>query len=164
MPTQVRLVDCPLLFEDSFSTRPATEIISAVLTCVLFLLGDLGYYDNNGRFYYVDRIKDVIKCHTFYVSPTELEDILLTHEAVQEACVVGVPNPIRGDDTTAFVVLYDSYIPSNNLADTLKILVEGKKYSLPSFCFIGTHLFLSKCASILLTQKTKTGIFFGTNK
>lgn len=109
--------------DNSSSTRKATGMKNTALT-LFFLLGDLGYYDCHGRFYYVDRIKDLIAYHSYYVSPTELEDILLSHLAVQEACVVGVPHPIRGDDATAFVVVHDTFLPSDDLGSELKMLVE----------------------------------------
>ena len=46
--------------------------------------GDLGFYDNKGWIVYVDRMKEVIKYNNNHVSPTEIEDILQKHEAVQE--------------------------------------------------------------------------------
>lgn len=111
--------------------RQMTPMTSALQT--LLFPGDLGYYDNTGRFYFVDRIKDLIKCQDGYVSPMELEDILRCHSAVQEACVVGIPHPTRCDDPTAFVVLNDSFLPSDDMADELKKFVEGRKKCLSFF-------------------------------
>ncbi|CAG2111067.1 unnamed protein product [Medioppia subpectinata] len=52
--------------------------------------GDIGHYDSRHRFFITDRLKELIKYGTKQVSPTELEQFLLTHEAVAEAVVVGV--------------------------------------------------------------------------
>jgi long-chain acyl-CoA synthetase len=69
------------------------------------LTGDVGYVDENGWFYLVDRKKDMIVASGYKVWPREVEDVLYTHEAVLEAGVVGVPNPYRGETVKAFVSL-----------------------------------------------------------
>ncbi|GBP78223.1 Luciferin 4-monooxygenase [Eumeta japonica] len=66
--------------------------------------GDLGYYDEDHYVYIVDRIKSVIKCAGFQVSPVDIEAVLLQHSAVKEAGVVGRPDPEYGELPTAFVV------------------------------------------------------------
>ena len=45
--------------------------------------GDIGYYDNKGRFYIVDRLKELIKVKGFQVAPAELEDLLRLHDGVR---------------------------------------------------------------------------------
>ncbi|KAG0434868.1 hypothetical protein HPB47_018819 [Ixodes persulcatus] len=52
--------------------------------------GDLGYYDEEGHLYLVERLKEMIKCMDNQVAPAELEQILLSHDAVKEVVVVGV--------------------------------------------------------------------------
>ncbi|GBP80390.1 Luciferin 4-monooxygenase [Eumeta japonica] len=66
--------------------------------------GDLGYYDKDEYVYFVDRIKDVINYAGFQTSPAELEAVLLQHNAVKEAGVVGRPDPEYCELPTAFVV------------------------------------------------------------
>ncbi|XP_068894968.1 luciferin 4-monooxygenase-like isoform X1 [Tenebrio molitor] len=66
--------------------------------------GDLGYFDEQGLFYVCDRLKDVIKYKCYQVSPTELENILIQHPAVEDAAVVGKPDERDGEVPTAFVV------------------------------------------------------------
>ncbi|KAL1479082.1 hypothetical protein MTO96_052159 [Rhipicephalus appendiculatus] len=66
--------------------------------------GDLGYYDHNGRFFVVERLKHIIKCQDYRVFPHELEAIINTHPAVIEACVVGIPDEEVTEAPTAFVV------------------------------------------------------------
>ncbi|XP_050559824.1 uncharacterized protein LOC126912298 isoform X5 [Spodoptera frugiperda] len=67
--------------------------------------GDIGYYDEDGYFYVVNRIKELIKFNDVSVSPAEFEDILLQHPAVREVGVVGKPHPMHGEVPVAFIVL-----------------------------------------------------------
>jgi long-chain acyl-CoA synthetase len=67
--------------------------------------GDVGYMDDRGWFYIVDRKKDQINAGGYKVWPREVEDVLYEHEAVREAAVVGVPDPYRGETVKAFVSL-----------------------------------------------------------
>ncbi|XP_052737700.1 uncharacterized protein LOC112052981 [Bicyclus anynana] len=66
--------------------------------------GDIAYYDKDGYFYIVDRIKEIIKYKAWQVPPSELEGILLQHPAVKEAGVTGTPDLLAGELPTAFVV------------------------------------------------------------
>jgi long-chain acyl-CoA synthetase len=67
--------------------------------------GDVGYMDEGGWFYIVDRKKDQINAGGYKVWPREVEDVLYEHEAVREAAVVGVPDEYRGETVKAFVSL-----------------------------------------------------------
>jgi long-chain acyl-CoA synthetase len=67
--------------------------------------GDVGYMDEAGWFYLVDRKKDQINAGGYKVWPREVEDVLYQHEAVREAAVVGVPDEYRGETVKAFVSL-----------------------------------------------------------
>ena len=67
--------------------------------------GDVGYMDERGWFYIVDRKKDQINAGGYKVWPREVEDVLYEHEAVREAAVVGVPDEYRGETVKAFVSL-----------------------------------------------------------
>jgi long-chain acyl-CoA synthetase len=67
--------------------------------------GDVGRLDADGWFFIVDRIKDMIVAGGFKVWPRDVEDALYTHPAVQEAAVVGAPDPYRGETVVAHVVL-----------------------------------------------------------
>jgi long-chain acyl-CoA synthetase len=66
--------------------------------------GDVGYCDDDGYVYLVDRAKDLIIVSGFNVSPAEVEDALLTHPDLVEVGVVGVPHPHTGEAVKAFVV------------------------------------------------------------
>ncbi|MEU3775066.1 AMP-binding protein [Streptomyces sp. NPDC032472] len=67
--------------------------------------GDVGFMDEDGWVYVVDRKKDMINASGFKVWPREVEDVLYTHPAVREAAVVGVPDPYRGESVKAYVSL-----------------------------------------------------------
>ncbi len=69
------------------------------------LTGDLGYMDENGYFYVVDRKKDMIIAGGFNIYPREIEEVLYEHEDVVEAVAAGVPDPYRGETVKAFIVL-----------------------------------------------------------
>lgn len=66
--------------------------------------GDLARMDEKGYFYIVDRMKELINCSGFKVYPRQVEEVLYSHPGVQEAAVVGVPDPYRGESVKAFVV------------------------------------------------------------
>ncbi|KAI4469977.1 long-chain-fatty-acid--coa ligase [Holotrichia oblita] len=66
--------------------------------------GDVGYYDEEGFFYIVDRLKELIKYKGYQVPPAELEAVLLTNSKIKEVAVVGVPDADAGELPLAFVV------------------------------------------------------------
>src|SRR2546426_9723297 len=67
--------------------------------------GDVGYADEEGHFFIVDRAKELIKYKGFQVAPAELEAVLLTHPAVADAAVIPCPDEEAGEGPKAFVVL-----------------------------------------------------------
>jgi long-chain acyl-CoA synthetase len=71
--------------------------------------GDLGYMDEKGYFYIVDRKKDMIIASGFNIYPREIEEVLYEHPAVQEAVVAGVPDPYRGETVKAYIVLKEGH-------------------------------------------------------
>lgn len=70
-----------------------------------FYTGDMGYMDEEGYFYIVDRKKDMIIAGGYNIYPREVEEVLFEHPAIQEVAVVGVPDPYRGETVKAFVVV-----------------------------------------------------------
>jgi long-chain acyl-CoA synthetase len=67
--------------------------------------GDIATMDEDGYFYIVDRKKDIILTAGFNVYPREVEEILYQHPKVLEAAVIGLPDRVRGEKVTAYVVL-----------------------------------------------------------
>lgn len=67
--------------------------------------GDVAHFDSDGHIYIVDRIKELIKFKGFQVPPAELEGLLLTHPAIADSAVIGIPDPECGEIPKAFVTL-----------------------------------------------------------
>ncbi len=85
-----------------------------------FHTGDIGYMDEDGYTYLIDRIKDLIICSGFKVYPRMIEEAILLHPAVSEVTVIGVPDEYRGESPKAFVVLAkNSTLKAKELHDFL---------------------------------------------
>lgn len=84
--------------------------------------GDVGHIDADGHVFLVDRIKDLIICSGFNVYPRVIEEALMTHEAVEETNVIGVPDAYRGEAPVAFVKLREGM--SANEADLKRFLAD----------------------------------------
>ncbi len=67
--------------------------------------GDVGFMDEQGWYYVVDRAKDQINVAGYKVWPREVEDVLYGHPAIREVAVIGIPDPYRGETVKAFVSL-----------------------------------------------------------
>jgi len=67
--------------------------------------GDLGYMDEEGYVFIVDRKKDLIKTSGYQVWPREIEEVISLHPAVAEVGVAGVPDPIKGEVAKAWIIL-----------------------------------------------------------
>jgi len=66
--------------------------------------GDMGYFDEDGSLFIVDRIKEIIKVKGYQVAPAELEALLLTHPQIVDAGVIPIPDPNAGEVPIAYVV------------------------------------------------------------
>jgi len=75
--------------------------------------GDMGYINNDGLFFFVQRLKRLIIVSGYNVFPSHIEDVLEKHEAVLSCCVVGIPHPYKIQVPKAYIVLNESY--KNNL-------------------------------------------------
>jgi len=87
--------------------------------------GDIGKMDDEGYVALVGRKKEVIKVSGFSVFPAEIENILCKHPAVAEACVVGVPDAIRGQIPKAFVILKPEYKGKTSLDEITRWLKQN---------------------------------------
>lgn len=76
-----------------------------------FHTGDIGYADEDGYFFIVDRVKELIKYKGYQVAPAELEALLLSHPAIADAAVIPSPDEEAGEIPKAFVVLKEAITP-----------------------------------------------------
>lgn len=88
--------------------------------------GDLGVMDDEGFVYFKQRIKRMIVTSGYNVYPSQIENVLDSHEAVRMSCVIGVPDPYKIQKVKAFVVLKDGYEDSPELRDA--IMEHCRKY------------------------------------
>ena len=97
-----------------------------------FLTGDIGYMDDDGYFYLVDRKKDMIISGGFNVYPQMIEQAIYEHPAVHEVIVIGIPDDYRGEAAKAFVKLRAGANPFT--LDELKGFLAGKlgKHEIPA--------------------------------
>ena len=99
------LIHAPQNFLGYWNDPGATEAAIVTLDGKPFLrTGDIGRYDAEGYFFITDRRKRMVNCSGFKVWPTEVEAMMHDHPAVAEVCVVGRPDPRRGESVVAYVV------------------------------------------------------------
>jgi long-chain acyl-CoA synthetase len=95
----------PQVMKGYWNKKEDTE---ATLKDGWLLTGDVGYMDEEGYFYIIDRKKDMIIAGGYNIYPREIEEVLYEHEKVQEVVVAGVPDPYRGETVKAYIVLKDN--------------------------------------------------------
>ena len=89
-----------------------------------FRTGDNVRQDVDGYLFYIGRTDDIITSSGYRIGPQEVENVLIEHPLVQESAVVGLPDPERGEIVAAFVVLTDTSLASDQLADDLQVHVK----------------------------------------
>lgn len=94
-----------------------------------FYSGDLARQDEDGYFYIVDRVKDMVNRGGFNVYPREIEEVLYGHPAVAEAAVIGIPDPALGEEVKAVVAFKPGQSASEQeLIDYCKERLAAYKY------------------------------------
>jgi acetyl-CoA synthetase len=86
----------------------------------IYHTGDVAWRDEDGYYWFVGRIDDVIKSSGYRIGPFEVESALMTHPAVVECAVTGVPDEIRGQVVKATIVLGQGYTASDELAKEIQ--------------------------------------------
>ena len=87
------------------------EATASALDDRWFHTGDLGYFDTDGFFFFVDRKKDIVRRGGENISSIEVESVLRQHPRVAEAAVLAVPDPVLGERVMAFAVAADPDSP-----------------------------------------------------
>jgi benzoate-CoA ligase family protein len=88
--------------------------------------GDLFRKDCEGYFWYAGRADDMLKVGGIYVSPYEIENCLLQHEAVRDVCVVGHSDTDGLVKTKAYVVLHETFVRGPSLVEELQVFVKER--------------------------------------
>ena len=96
---------------DYWETKPGTK--------GMYYAGDSAFRDEDGYIWFLGRADEVIKIAAHRIGTIEVENALVSHPAVVEAAVTGVPDDLRGEVASAFVVLNKQYKPSDKLKDEL---------------------------------------------
>jgi long-chain acyl-CoA synthetase len=94
-----------------------------------FHTGDLGYFDDDGFLFIVDRIKDLIIRGGYNVYPREVEEVIYAHPKVAEAAVIGIPDPVLGEEVHAIVAVKPGRtVSAAELTEFVKQRVAAYKY------------------------------------
>ena len=100
----------------------------------VYYTGDVAWRDEDGYFWFVGRADDVIKSSGYRIGPFEVESALMTHPAVVECAITGVPDEIRGQVVKATIILGEKYRPRageeliRELQDHVKRITAPYKY------------------------------------
>jgi acyl-CoA synthetase (AMP-forming)/AMP-acid ligase II len=89
--------------------------------------GDIGYVDEDGALFIVDRLKELIKYKGRQVAPAELEAVLLSHPAIADTAVIPSPDEKAGEVPIAFVVLKKSATPAEIIDFVAERVAAHKK-------------------------------------
>ena len=95
--------------------------------------GDLGYMDEDGFVYFVQRLKRMIVTSGYNVYPSQIENVIDAHEAVMFSTVIGVKDDLRMQKVKAFIVLKDGFTLTDEIRESIKAHCEKNiaKYALP---------------------------------
>jgi acetyl-CoA synthetase len=97
------------------------------------ITGDVGHMDEDGYFWFHGRGDDVITSSGYRIGPSEIEDALLKHEAVQMAAAIGIPDAVRTEIIKAFIILAPGFTANDALNDELRDSVRSRlaKHEVP---------------------------------
>jgi len=135
----------PVLFLEYWNNAEATK---QKFKGVWFMMGDLGYKDENGYLWFKARADDLIKQAGYRIGPSEVEAIINSHPAVLESGVIPKPDPIRGHKIKAFIVIKNKFQPNKELKKEIQFLVKNK---------LATYAYPREIEFIKELPKTVTG-------
>jgi fatty-acyl-CoA synthase len=99
------VINGPQVFQGYWKNQQATAVAFIEIDGKAFLrTGDLGYYDEEGYFFMVDRLKRMINASGFKVWPAEVEAMMHEHPGIQEVCIIAAPDMKRGETVKAVIV------------------------------------------------------------
>jgi acetyl-CoA synthetase len=110
--------------------------------------GDFGQFDAAGNLHFHGRADDLIKSGGYRIGPAEIESALYTHPAVADCAVVGLPDPVRGQEVVAYVVLAAGHDADPELTVDLQARVRRQ---------VGAHAYPRRVEYVTALAKTSTG-------
>ena len=130
------------------------EDTAAAIVDGWFYSGDIGRVDDEGYFFIVDRVKDMISIGGLKVYPAEVERVLLDHAGVKQTAVVGFSGGVLGEEVVAFVVTADDAEPQSTFLTGLKAHARNHlaNYKTPKHFFIVDELPRNPSGKVLKTE------------
>ncbi len=125
------IVNSPQLFNGYWRKDEATKSSFIEMDGkTFFLTGDIGYFDEEGYFFLVDRKKRMINASGFKVWPVEVETMMYKHPAIHSVCVIAAPDLRRGETVKALIVLNDGYsnVTEDEIIEWCKDRMSNYKY------------------------------------
>lgn len=110
--------------------------------------GDAASRDENGYLWFMGRIDDIIKSCGYRVGPGEIEDIIITHPAVCECSVIGIPDTLRGQSIKAYIILSEGYSESRELEKEIREYCNSR---------LADYKWIRKISFVKSFQKTISG-------
>lgn len=124
------VVNAPQMFKEYYNNPEETkESFIQIDGKEFFRTGDIVKMDNEGYFFIVDRLKRMINAAGFKVWPTEVESILYSHPAINQACVISAPDAVRGETVKAVITLNEAH--KGNV--TAEEIIEWSKDKLAAY-------------------------------
>lgn len=113
----------PMIFKEYWKDPEKTR---EVFQGEWFTAGDMAKKDKDGYYYLVDRKANMIITGGENLFPSEVEDVVGSHQAVKDVAVIGVPDAKWGEVVKAVVILHDGYTPSQELTQEIMDFCKGK--------------------------------------
>ncbi|WAL74663.1 AMP-binding protein [Kitasatospora sp. YST-16] len=122
----IKVADSPLIWFHGYDGAPAKTAERFTADGTWYLTGDAGARDEDGRFFFSARDDDIVIMAGYRIGPFDVESVLLQHEQVVDAAVIGVPDALRGEVLEAFVVLRPDAVGDERLTAELQRLVKTR--------------------------------------
>ena len=119
--------------------------------------GDLGTFDSDGYLRVVGRIKDIIVRGGENISPSQIEELLLNLEEIRDVQCVGVPDPVLGEEVSAFVILKENCQLSEEAVKSY-VAAHLAKYKVPKYVFFTDRFPMNAAGKVLKRDLTRLAV------
>ena len=143
------IISSPQLFLGYWNRKDNSKYFVKFNEKLFFKTGDLAYYDCDGYFFVVDRLKRMINSSGFKIWPSEIEKILHNYEGIREVCVIGVSDLRTGEKVKAVIVPEGSFSKSHFLDLEDWCCKHMAKYKIPKIFEIRKSLPKNKMGKVL---------------